>query len=458
MTIEQQAKINTKTPIADTSITVAKAETFFRSSKERTRLHCSKNTGFFLYKLKNGAAWRFRYTDLTSKRREITIGTYPSQAPKEAAYIAQNMSVSLRNGIDPLAVKEKCRQDAKKAESQTIKAFLDGFYKIHQGRKKDGGKHTLQIIESNFKSFLHRPMASLTEQDIHEWQTMRENEGKARSTIVRAFGALRTMLKMAYDKGYIDKKPLDGFQLMKAPSVDEDLEAEDKKRRMLTHEEVTSLLQAVEAYNEDKRQQRSNSRAKGKLHLADLNSVEYAHWFVPFFHCALHLGMRPGDLYSLEWTHVNLTFSRLVKKLEKTKHHNDPTVLDIPLNETVRDVLSKWHEQNGKPKSGLVFPSPVNGKQMDKLAHRKSWNYIKKKTDGLIPAKLQFYSLRHHFISALVSANVPLLSVAKLAGHKGTKMIEQHYGHLAPNDAIEAMRVLGESLKPKELKSNSIAV
>ncbi|KZY86753.1 hypothetical protein A3743_16290 [Oleiphilus sp. HI0072] len=449
MGTKSQVKTNDKIPTADTSITVAKAEAFSRAAAERDRLSCTKNTGFFLIKLKAAVKWRFRYTDLTGKRREITIGSYPTQAPREAAYIAQNMSVSLRNGIDPLATKEKARLEAKKAESQTVKAFLDGFYTKHQNRKKDGGKHTLKIIESNFKSLMQRPMASLTEQDIHEWQIIREKDGKARSTIVRAYGALKTMLKMAHQKGYTDRMPLDGVQLMKAPAQDEDAPKEDEKRRMLTTEEISALLRAVNDYNEDKRQQRENSRAKGKLHLADLSSVAYCHWFVPFFHCALHLGMRPGDLYTLDWSHVNLTFHRLVKTLEKTKHHNEPTVLDIPLNDQVLEVLNNWHEQKGKPKEGLVFPSPVNGKQMDKLAHRKSWVHVKKKAGEAIPEKLQFYSLRHHFISALVSANVPLLAVAKLAGHKGTKMIEQHYGHLAASDAINAMRALGESLTPK---------
>jgi len=59
---------------------------------------------------------------------------------------------------------------------------------------------------------------------------------------------------------------------------------------------------------------------------------------------------------------------------------------------------------------------------------------------------LDFYSLRHHYISRLVAGSIPLFTVARLAGHKSVKMIEQHYGRLAPNAAIEALALIAGDL------------
>jgi hypothetical protein len=37
-------------------------------------------------------------------------------------------------------------------------------------------------------------------------------------------------------------------------------------------------------------------------------------------------------------------------------------------------------------------------------------------------------------------AGLPLMVVAKNLGHKDTKMVERHYGHLAPSYVAEAIR------------------
>ena len=42
----------------------------------------------------------------------------------------------------------------------------------------------------------------------------------------------------------------------------------------------------------------------------------------------------------------------------------------------------------------------------------------------------------------MVAGGVPMFTVARLAGHKSVKMIEQHYGHLAPNAAIDALALV----------------
>jgi integrase len=51
-----------------------------------------------------------------------------------------------------------------------------------------------------------------------------------------------------------------------------------------------------------------------------------------------------------------------------------------------------------------------------------------------------FHQLRHTWASLAVMNGVPLLIVAKNLGHSDTRMVEKHYGHLAPSYIVEAIR------------------
>lgn len=51
-----------------------------------------------------------------------------------------------------------------------------------------------------------------------------------------------------------------------------------------------------------------------------------------------------------------------------------------------------------------------------------------------------FHVLRHTWASHAVMNGVPLLLVAKNLGHEDTRMVEKHYGHLAPSYVADAIR------------------
>jgi integrase len=51
-----------------------------------------------------------------------------------------------------------------------------------------------------------------------------------------------------------------------------------------------------------------------------------------------------------------------------------------------------------------------------------------------------FHQLRHTWASHAVMAGMPLPVVAKNLGHSDTRMVEKHYGHLAPSYVAEAVR------------------
>jgi integrase len=51
-----------------------------------------------------------------------------------------------------------------------------------------------------------------------------------------------------------------------------------------------------------------------------------------------------------------------------------------------------------------------------------------------------FHGLRHTWASQAIMNGVPLLVVAKNLGHSDTRMVEKHYGHLAPSYVADAIR------------------
>lgn len=456
------------TSVSDTSITDTKVRDFLKTANDRNELVCERITGFHFCKIGKLGSWRFRYRDDAGKRRVVTVGNYPTMKPSDAA----KKAMEWRNQkADPLAEIHKRKAAARTAEqisaARSLRAYLEGIYTLHQSRKKNAGKATIDIIRGNFSDLLDRDMTTISATDIKKWQSRREAEGLAHVTLQRAYGALRTLLRHAVAEWIIDNNPIAGIALSD-PTAEEKartLSADARThRRMLTTEELDGLSKGLAMFAEELRRQRRSSRSHGRAYLQDLDSVSYPHWFIPFFHLGLHTGMRPGDLYTLNWQELNITFRRLVKMPEKTLHHKNPAKLDLPLSANIYSIMVLWHTQQGCPSDGLVFPSTAikkssnkkgQGEPFGKQAHGRSWKRVLKL--GGVDPKLEFYSLRHHFISALVAGGAPLLAVARLVGHKSATMIEQHYGHLAKSAAADLLQSFSETLKPRSTENRGIA-
>jgi integrase len=57
-----------------------------------------------------------------------------------------------------------------------------------------------------------------------------------------------------------------------------------------------------------------------------------------------------------------------------------------------------------------------------------------------IAPPIPFHGLRHTWASLSVMGGVPLMIVARNLGHSDTRMVEKHYGHLAPSYIVDAIR------------------
>jgi integrase len=80
-------------------------------------------------------------------------------------------------------------------------------------------------------------------------------------------------------------------------------------------------------------------------------------------------------------------------------------------------------------------------------AHGAAWDkshQFRKMNAAVTRAKIKptinFHGTRHTYASLSVMAGMPLLVLAKNMGHSDTRMVEKHYGHLAPNFIADAIR------------------
>jgi integrase len=92
------------------------------------------------------------------------------------------------------------------------------------------------------------------------------------------------------------------------------------------------------------------------------------------------------------------------------------------------------------PDGRTFFASLVTGKPKDAPMFGKAWRmyehtaYMKKAVAGAgIDPPITFHGLRHTWASLSVMGGMPLMVVARNLGHVNTKMVEKHYGHLAPS-------------------------
>jgi integrase len=125
--------------------------------------------------------------------------------------------------------------------------------------------------------------------------------------------------------------------------------------------------------------------------------------------------LRTGEIFSLRWSHVDLTRGILSVFASKTQ-----TIREIPINAEAREVLEAW-KLNKKNES--VFYNPQTGKPFVDL---KNGFALACETAGI--ADVTWHTLRHTFASRLVNSGVDIVTVKELLGHSSIS-VTMRYAH-----------------------------
>ncbi len=397
------------------------------ANAKRARLYDSSVARFYVQKLGTGGYFYLAYkSPVTGKERYFPIGQFAGASTvDEARNKAEDLRARVIAGEDPQATKQ-----AEKAErAKTGQEYIDKRYRKVQSHKRTGDE-TIHVIEKHFADLMTKPIAELTDEDIIDWQTRQQDTGIKYTTLKRRFNAFKAMLNHAEQNGFITVNPIGRVKLESYRETPEQQALKKARRDMLTPEQEQDFLAALDAYEAEKRAQRRSSRAHGKPHLPDLDLVSFADHVKPVMLTLFYTGFRKGDVIGLRWENVNFNFGLISKVIEKTSDKK-PDEQHFPISAPLMDVFKAWHKQTGKPKTGLVFPSPATGKRLDETALQNPWKKIR--DFAKLPEHMQLYSLRHNYASHLVMSGANLLSVAKMLGHSDVSMIVKHYGHLQPS-------------------------
>ncbi len=153
-----------------------------------------------------------------------------------------------------------------------------------------------------------------------------------------------------------------------------------------------------------------------------------------FIKFALFSGFRRGELFKMEWSHVD--FDRGMITLPDPKGKKTVTV---PVSQQALDVLRGLNRT-----ADFCFPGK-GGKQ--RTDFKGPWLKIRKAAE--LPENYRFHGIRHHFASTLISNGVDLAVVGKLLSHKQAQTT-MRYAHLQPGALQAAAIRAGELLQPRK--------
>ena len=367
----------------------------------------------------------FRYDfRLNGKRKNITLGQFPKITVTQARLLAKEKMLSVANGDDPLTDKQVARVEAQ----NTLQSYLDHDYKLHMESRAIEATKYLSIIRNGFAELLKKPLGSVTKIDLVKWvqcQTKLHNQstkGYASATITQRHGALKSLMSHALRNGVIETNPFDKLDKLEFSTITETT-SQQAKRTYLTLEQQQAFLASVDKYNK---------KHEGSYHK-------------PMMLILYYMGMRTGDVVSLDWTHIiDTPFTCNISKVLEKGRRKVKTPFIMPMPEPVRDLLRERKKQHGSPTNGLVFPND-KGLRLGKQPLRSCWEWIKE--DAGFHDDLELYTLRHNYISWLIMDNVPLPVIAKMIGHTSTDMINRNYGHLIKGATDSAAQRFVDRLK-----------
>ena len=215
--------------------------------------------------------------------------------------------------------------------------------------------------------------------------------------------------------------------------------------RVYGHFVGDSGLEGIKKYSEEKpvKAIMSDSEIESFLELdkaPNCNQEAHDKWKL-YFSILAFTGMRPGECAKL--TAGDCDFGTNLFTLRDTKTHDNR---NVPIPPMIAQPLQKLISVACRVPDDYLFPSSRGGNKdgLGKHIDNVDWHYnfhtrIKKlgiKRRGLTP-----HSLRHSFITSMLSEDVALPKVMKLVGHR---RIETTFGytHLVTKDIQEAIKKL----------------
>ena len=215
-----------------------------------------------------------------------------------------------------------------------------------------------------------------------------------RASANRVLTMLKAALNHAYDEGHVPNRDAWGRKLKPFRDV------EVARVRYLSVAEAQRLLNACDAD------------------------------FRPLVRAALETGARYSELTRLEVCDFNADAGTVAVRKSKTGKARHIVLTDEGATFFQQHCAGRaGHDLMFRHANGGAWKASEQGRPMAAVNEH-----------ARLKPPITFHGLRHTWASLAVMNGVPLLIVAKNLGQADTRMVEKHYGHLAPSYIVDTIR------------------
>lgn len=402
----------------------------------------NKTPGLAVVVNPNGSKYYYyRYRPSGSKKIiEEPIGNASVISVDDARKAVAIKAGDAAKGINLKEQRKTPISEAKEQNSNTelqLFNYIEAYYQSYAKQHSVCAEEIIKTLKREFHFIKDKPIDKIDAKDIDQWRSLRSGQ----ITFAR-IKRIYTYLKSCINTALKHYKLIQGFELQSYTlkrRINE--KVNPPKVRYLSADEEISLLKALEHRDKSLREARAryvqwqSKRNHGKKCLELFADSDYPDHITPVVIIGYHTGFDLGDIFDLDWEHVDFANNQIRKIRNKTAHKQDnPQPVIVPMSPKVRSILKQWSNQHGS--SGRIFRSPITGGRLDNIS--KAWRGILKEA-GLL--NFRFKDLRHTFGSWLAINGTDLLEIRDLMGHKDIKTT-QIYAHLCPKKKAEAvMRV-----------------
>jgi len=339
-----------------------------------------------------------QYRSQSGKSRRHTIGKHGKFTPNEARKIAKKLLIDVAMGGDPAEQKKTAQKVAK--ESVTFEQLAVRYMKEYSElRKKPRSvKEDRRILDRHLIPVLgNKPVEEISRQDIARLHSSMVE------TVYQANRCLALLSKI--------------FNLTE---------------RWELRPDGSNPCRLIEKYPEEARDRYLSDDELGRLGDA-LNHAErggiFQHYVIPAIRLLLFTGCRVSEILTLKWENVDLKSKEIILPDSKTGRRK------VQLNSPAIAILQALPRVNG-----WVFSGKKPGGHLVNLS--KPWATILKMAKI---KNLRLHDLRHSFASVGAGANLSLLIVGKLLGHKQATTTKR-YMHLAQGPERAATELIGKKI------------